>query len=79
MLFFQFMHTPFVRALRVVLGFYMIGSAIMAHFLIAMPMVLLGAVIAASGVADMRIIETMPEEAPQTDLVSGQAHALGAH
>jgi hypothetical protein len=53
------LHNPFVRGMRVVLGFGLIGSAITMNFAVATPVILFGAVTAACAFADINTLEDL--------------------
>jgi hypothetical protein len=55
----RFMHSWVFRILSVAFGALMVIESVYTHFLVAVPMVLLGTVIAVSGIADICILEVL--------------------
>ncbi len=56
-MFIRFTHTPFGRVLRVVIGFLLVVEAVYEPLAIAASMVVVGTVIAVTGIADVCVLE----------------------
>ena len=73
----RFMHSWVFRIFAIALGAFMVIESVYAHFLVAVPMVLLGSVIAVSGIADIAIVEVI--HTTIVDDADGRLETRGRH